>query len=252
MVIAIYSDEKKTGRTTLLYMLLRKIRQQAEGIRSLAVCMNQGEYGKLLKMEGIRLEDGQSVSAIANMAYSGEISKLSEVLPEKDGVYFTGNKNSAVPISGEILKAFFEKASHEFPLVFVDAAGGKRSRATAEILDICDGAINVVVQDVEMLRDGKFRTGKDMAVVVNCYRDIYPCLEDVQNMCRREKVFALPWCDRLMDMRNKGEIDKYAACDTDYNRIIGEICGYVLAFAGLKNDGAKDSPKGTKMFGLFF
>jgi len=253
MFYVVYSDEKKTGQTTLAYSILEAARRKLGKGNILAVCMDRGEYGKLLAMEGVRIEEGQSLASIANMAYSGGLGEIKSALPEKDGVYFVGNRKGASFVPEDIAKAFFEQAAREFDFVLADMSGGKNNKLNSSVFNVSDGVINVILQDVEMIRDGDFLTGSEIAVVVNRYADIYPRLPDIQSLCGKTKAFALPWCAKLMDMRNRGELDRYRALETEYNAAVGELCEYLFAKqkAGVDTVSHK-AQKGGGMFGFLF
>jgi len=250
MIISVWSPVKRSGKTLFLYSLVNAIYELANSeISVLSICLNSGGFGKLLSMFGVTSMQNNASEYISSLVEAKAKINLKDILPHVGGMYFSGTQNRS--LTDKSYGDFIRVAGEEFDLVFIDTISGKRSGVVGEALAASDGVINIVEQDYDILND--FIIGKEIIYVINRYKgDVFPNKEDFEYIFKIKNIHALPECKMLLNMKNKGELDKYPWEDTEYNRTVNKIAGEILnsigRHAAIKNMG-KAKFNLNKLFG---
>lgn len=225
-LVSVWSVNKKAGKTVFLYSLLRHFNQMASSdTKLLACCLNfsHGDLGTLLQIREYEL----SLEELVNYRqFPDTCFDIRSVLAQSGGVRFLGSRKTDAGYINRHMSAYeslFDELKGMFDLVLVDTLSGSDNALTNLILHKSDGVINVLEQDKTFLDKAVFSTGKELFYVVNRYREIYPDARELCSLYRLNRVFTLPGCDELQEMKNRGKLVFYPQHDTEYNRKIRQI-----------------------------
>lgn len=250
-LISVWSTTKKQGKTMFIYSIINHMMNLvSKETNILLVCTNFG-YGNLLNLfgvdnEGINLED------IVNFKIHPDNSlDMLNVISRKNNVYFLGSRVTNINYANRnmrIYESLLDEFKSNFDLIFIDTISGDENSLTNMILEKSDYVINLLAQDKEILDKYNFITNKDIAYIVNFYRDIYPNEKEFISTYKLNNVFTLPLCNELQEMKNKNKLELYIQHDTEYNTAIKNIA--IFLAQKLKLDICKDKPSDEKRKGL--
>ena len=229
-VISAWSATKKTGKTVLLYMLISNLIKQIDNKTKVLVCCSNLNYGNLLNLFEIS-GDELNIEDIVNYKISPDNKfNMTKALAQRDNIYFLGSKKTSMAYVSRNIKEYeklVEDFRQTFDLVIFDTISGHENILTNMLLDKSDYIINVISQDKEILDTTDFITSKELAFVVNSYKDIYPDIGELKSLYKINNVFEVPDCKELQQMKNRGQLAYYPQYETEYNKAINDVSEFI-------------------------
>lgn len=251
-IVSVWSQAGKTGKTLFLYNLANHIAACAERDLKILVCCANLASGKLMELFGIARNELNLEDMVNYKIASGGGIDILEGMAKRENIYFAGSRNTGRAYAARNINSYeelFTDFKDKFDLVFVDAMSGQDDILTNMLLKKSDDVLNIITQDKGELDAKEFKTDRDMAYIINNYRNIYPDAKSVSSMYRLGKpVYTLPWCEQLQEMKNRGRLSLYIQHDTLYNATLKEIAGFVAGSCHLKL--RQESEKNGKKKGL--
>lgn len=174
-IISVWSCAKKTGKTVFLYMLAKQLSSLLDkDLKILLCCMNLS-YGNLMRLFGINKEE-LNLEDIVNfkMHPDNKVFDLVNAIAKYNNNYFIGSKktNSAYADRNiAIYENLLEELRQSFDLILIDTMSGSENPLTNMTIEKSDFVLNVINQDKEILDSYPFITKKEIAFIVNMYRD---------------------------------------------------------------------------------
>lgn len=253
MIISVWSSTKKSGKTIFIYSLIHQLlKTVSEDVNILASCMNL-DFGNLLRL--FKIDDNElNIEDIVNYKlYSENNFNIFNTLAKKDNVYLIGSKKTNSSYANRNMQIFenvIEEFRETFDLVLIDLISGTENSLTNMIIEKSDHVLNIITQDIESLNSRAFVNDKDIAYVVNRYKNIYPNTKDLEQIYKIKNIFTLPQCDELQEMKNKDRIDYYANHhDTEYNSAVKELAQFLVG--KLKIEVKRDATVKVKRRNIF-
>jgi MinD-like ATPase involved in chromosome partitioning or flagellar assembly len=229
-LVSVWSATKKTGKTLFLYSLVRQLGNMAPAdTKILVCCLNfcHGDLGALLKIGDHEL----NLEEIVNYKlFPDKNFKIQNVLAQAGGIRFLGSKMTGAGYINRhmhMYESLFDELKGLYDLVLIDTLSGSDNALTNLAIAKSDAVINVMEQDKALLDRKSFSTGKELFYVVNRYRNIYPDEREMSSLYKLNRLFTLPGCDEMQEMKNRGRLGFYLQHDTGYNRKIREIARHM-------------------------
>ena len=228
--ISIWGSSKKTGKSVFTFLFISELmRVMDKKYKVLVICAN-GDFGNLLPWFGAPDKEVSLAELIVDKVKDKNID-LMEILFKVDknkGFYFLGSKGMRTELVDRYNVEFdntLDLLRDMFDVILVDCASGSGNVLTNKLLDYSDKVINVITQDKEILDGNSFKDTKDMMYVLNKYQDAYPVVKDITKLYDlKESIFALPLCDTLFEMKNKGRLSfYYESKDLEVNKTISSV-----------------------------
>ena len=252
-IISVWSPIKRSGKTVFLYILAKQLSGILnKGLKILLCCMNLNN-GNLMNLFGVdnaelNLED------IVNfkMHPDNKAFDLINAIARKDNMYFIGSRKTSITFASHNMKVYenlLEELRQTFDLVLIDTVSGDDNILTNMSIEKSDYVLNVITQDKEALDNNPFVNEKDIACIVNMYRDIYPDIKELASICSLKNLFTLPCCDELQEMKNRDKLELYVQHDTGYNSSVKDISCFLAKNLKLQLD--KDAMVKQKRETLF-
>jgi hypothetical protein len=111
--------------------------------------------------------------------------------------------------------------------VLINTISGDETSLTNMVLEKSDHVLKVINQDKEVLDGHPFIGEKDIAYIINMYRDIYPDENELASIYGLKNIFTFPCCNELQEMKNRDKLEFYVQHDTGYNSSIKEISNFL-------------------------
>lgn len=230
-ILSVWSQTKKSGKSLLLYNLARSISKKIPDKDILVLCINMS-YGNILSMFDVdKSEFATEIAVNYILSEPNEDLEYKKVLANKDNLYFMGSQNTTVNYASRNIDTYEKlilELKESFDLVLVDSCSGKNNQLTNMVIANSDALLNVLVQDNDVL-DAEFKNGKEIAYVLNMYKEIYPSGSDVKSKYSiNAPLFEIPECNILQEMKNKKMLDFYEQHTTEYSEKVKELAIYLL------------------------
>lgn len=236
-IVAVCSEDKKSGKSVVTYLLANKIKKSEKDLKILVCCLNLN-YSALYKLFGIDygaigLEDLVNY----NFFEEDKSEVLLNIIPQSDDIYFLGSyrtTHSYIKKNVEKYYKLFGKLQNSFDVIIFDTVSGKGNILTDYVLQKADAMLKLFVQDNESMKklydeEGLHLTyGRETIYVVSKYRDIYPRVSDIKRRYSLKKVFAMEYCEKLQEMKNRGSLHLYPQHDTSCNESVKYISKHIL------------------------
>jgi hypothetical protein len=252
-IISVWSPMKRSGKTVFLYILTKQLVNILDRkMKILACCLNLN-HGNLMGLFGVGSTELNLEDMVNFKVYSANQSlDFFSTLAGSNNLYFIGSKKTSPEFAYNNLKAFeglLQELQHSFDLMLIDTSSGDETPFTNMALEISDHVIEIINQDKEAL-DSDFHTReKDIACIVNMYRDIYPDEKELSFLYDLKNVFTLPCCNELQEMKNKGSLELYIQHETIFNKSVRDISYFLAKYLKLPID--KVAIAGQKRKSLF-
>lgn len=236
-IVSVWSSANKTGKTLFLYMLINHLSSMVDrDLKILVSCVNFN-YVNLMKM--FNIDNGElNFEDLVNFKLQPDNQfNLLNALAKRKNIYFLGSKRANSTYASRNIRVYESlllEFKQTFDAIFIDTAAGTDNPLTNMIIDKSNYVLNVIDQDKEALDRGSFTTGKDMAFIINNYRDIYPDTKEITSLYKLKNVSTLPYCGLLQEMRNRGKLEFYIQHDTEYNRLLKTLAGHIAKQLNLK------------------
>lgn len=230
-IISVWSPMKRTGKTVFLYVLAKQLSAILDkGLKILICCMNLNN-GNLMNLFGIN-DAELNLEDIVNFKIHPDRKAfdLINAIARSGSMYFIGSKKTSLAFASHNMKTYeglLEEIKLSFDLVLIDTISGDDTVLTNTAIEKSDHVLNVIIQDKEALDSHPFVNEKDIAYIVNMYRDIYPNEKELASIYGLKNVFALPLCNELQEMKNREKLEFYIQHDTGYNSSVKDICYFL-------------------------
>lgn len=226
-IISVWSPVRRTGKTVFLYILAKHLSGILNKELKILVCCMNLNNGNLMNLFGIdnaelNLED------IVNfkMHPDNKAFDLINAIARNDNMFFIGSRKTSITFASHNMKVYedlLEELKQSFDLVLIDTVSGDDNILTNMVIEQSDHVLNVIVQDKEALDENTFVKEKDIACIINMYRDIYPDVKELASIYSLKNLFILPCCDELQEMKNRGKLELYVQHDTGYNSSVKDL-----------------------------
>ena len=80
---------------------------------------------------------------------------------------------------------------------------------------------------MERLHKSLFEDTRNLAYIINRYDNIYPDKKELSKLLKTRKLFFLPYCSQLQDMKNQKQLYRYAELETDYLKGIDKLADFL-------------------------
>lgn len=241
-ILSICSDDKKTGKSVVTYLLANNIRKISQGELKILVCCLNSNYSALYKLFGIDLS-AVGLEDLVNYKVSEENKSdvLLSIIPKNNDIYFLGSyrtTNSFVQKSiGEYCK-LFERLQHSFDLIIFDTVSENGNALSQYMIKKADIIVRLFVQDNESMKrlyykEGQLPFDRKTLYIVSKYRDIYPRVSDIKRRYSLKELFKLDYCEKLQEMKNRDSLHLYLQHETSCNDSMNSISKYILETMGL-------------------
>jgi len=254
-IISVWSSARDAGKTVFLYTLAKHLSGILnKELKILLCCMNLS-YGSLAKLFGIGTNELNLEDIVNFKIYpDNSVSDLIGSIAKYNNFYFVGSQKTNPAYSSRNIKAYenvLEEFKESFDLVLVDTMSWRENALTNMVLEKSDYVLNILKQDKQELDSHPFVTQKDIAYIVNMYRDIYPDKNDLASTYGLKDVFTLPYCNELQEMKNREKLALYIQHDTEYNNSVKDISHFLAGKLNLPLDkAAVIKKKGRGLFGI--
>lgn len=246
-ILAVWSDQKKTGKSIVTYMLANQIKRTADKNLKLLVCCLNLKYSSLYKLFGIDEASTGLEDLINYKLFEGERPEiLEQIIPRSGDIYFTGSysmTNAFVQKNLEQCKKLLVRLQKSFDLIIFDTVSGKENNLTNVVLEKADMVLKLFNQDNESLKElGFVKEGgngyhQETVYLVSKYRNIYPRVSDIQRRYSLKGVYTMDYCETLQEMKNRNSMHLYIQHETECNRSVKHLSKYILEALGLMPGG---------------
>ena len=230
-IISVWSPIKRTGKTVFLYILAKQLSGILDkGLKILVCCMNLGN-GNLMNLFGVNNTE-LNLEDVVNFKMHPDNRTIDFInaIARNDNMYYIGSKNTNNAYISRNIKTYeglLDEIKHIFDLVLIDTVSSDDTVLTNMAIEKSDHVLNVIIQDKEALDRHPFVNEKDIAFIVNMYRDIYPDEKELAPIYGLKNVFTLPLCNELQEMKNRGKLEFYIQHNTGYNNSVKDISNFL-------------------------
>jgi cellulose biosynthesis protein BcsQ len=235
-IVAVCSEDKKSGKSVVTFLLANKIKKSEKNLKILVCCLNLN-YSALYKLFGIDY-GAVGLEDLVNYNFFEEESEvLLSIIPQSEDIYFLGSyrtTHSYVQKNVEKYCKLFEKLQNRFDVIIFDTVSGNGNILTDYVLQKADVMLKLFVQDNESMKKlgdegGVHLTyGRETIYIISKYRDIYPRVSDIKRRYSLKKVFAMQYCEKLQEMKNRDSLHLYPQHDTSCNESVKYISKHIL------------------------
>ena len=253
-ILAVCSDDKKSGKSIVSYLIANKIKKIAQNDYKILVCCLNLNYSALYRLFGMEFSAVGLEELVNHKVFEEDKSDiLSSIVPQSNGIYFLGSyrtTNSYIQKNIEEYNKLFKRLQNSFDIIIFDTVSGTGSTLTDFVMQRADIIVRLFVQDNESMKtlyrkdDIKLPHDKKTLYIVSKYRDIYPRVSDINRRYSLKKIFTLDYCEKLQEMKNRDSLHLYPQHETSCNNSVNRVSRYILEELNLLlQDGlVKDSP----------
>ncbi|QNU67131.1 hypothetical protein EHE19_000825 [Ruminiclostridium herbifermentans] len=252
-ILAICSDDKKSGKSIVSYLIANKIKEIAQNNFKILVCCLNLNYSALYELFGMEFSAVGLEELVNHKVFEEDNSKIIfSIIPQSNGIYFLGSyrtTNSYIKKNTEEYKKLFKCLQNSFDIIIFDTVSGSGSNLTNFVIQRADIIVRLFVQDNESMKklnrkDGiKLSHDRKTIYIVSKYRNIYPRVSDIKRRYSLKKIFTFEYCDKLQEMKNRNSLYLYPQHETSCNDSINCISRYILESLNLlpQDEIVKDS-----------
>ncbi len=253
-ILAVCSDDKKSGKSVLSYLLANKIKKIAQNDIKILVCCLNLNYSALYRLFGIEFSAVGLEELVNHRVFEEDKSDiLSSLVPQSNGIYFLGSyrtTNSYIQKNLEEYCELFKRLQNCFDIIIFDTSSGSGSILTDSVMQKADIIVRLFVQDNESMKKLYCKDhmqspyDKETLYIVSKYRDIYPRVSDINRRYSLKKIFTFDYCEKLQEMKNRESLHLYPQHETSCNNSVNYVSRYILESMNLlpQYGLVKDSP----------
>ena len=252
-ILAVCSDDKKSGKSMVSYLIANKIKKIAQNDFKILVCCLNLNYSALYGLFRMELSAVGLEELVNHKVFEEDKSDiLSSIVPQSNGIYFLGSyrtTNSYIKKNIEEYNKLFMRLQNSFDIIIFDTVSGSGSTLTDFVMHRADIIVRLFVQDNESMKklyrtdDMQLPNNKKTLYIVSKYRNIYPRVSDIKRRYSLKNVFTFDYCEKLQEMKNRDSLHLYPQHETSCNDSINCVSSYILETLNLlPQDGlVKDS-----------
>lgn len=237
-VVAFWSDYNQTGKTTITYMVLRKIEQLfGNKIKILTIDISQGSKSivKLFEMQkhGLCMED------IINLKINAEFSlNIEDLVARTNNMYFLRRRSffRNMPFGhSELLDDFVDELKNCFDIAIFDTAAGNGDSFTNSIANKCDCLVNIFDGNSERISN---ITSNDKSInVINLNNPSADTNKQMDLLQRKyPSCYVLPYYKRLNNISDDVNIHYLIQYDSLFNKNVDSITRSILELIDMNID----------------
>lgn len=253
--LAITSSVHGSGKTVFTYILAQRLFEtmiKEASILICCACMKDSDIGKIVGVD----DDCFSLEDLINVKVSSNVNIDIEGLMHRMGnVYFIDTSKSTplfVRENAINYQAMFNQLKHSFDVIITDTSSDSSNPLTTHILKNSDHAFNITVQDIHLLEKKTIVESKAATHIINKYTNIYPDKKELTKLLDSKKLFTLPYCNQLQEMKNRQRLHQYSEANTDYMKDLDKLITFLVKSFDLPMAMAgKDKGKNNGLINLF-
>ncbi len=237
-ILAVCSDDKKTGKSIVSYLIANKIKKIARNDFKILVCCLNLNYSALYGVFGMEISAVGLEELVNHKVFEEDKSDiLSRIVPQSNGIYFLGSyrtTNSYIKKYIEEYNKLFKRLQNSFDIIIFDTVSGSGSTLTDFVMHRADIVVRLFVQDNESMKklyctdDIQLPNNKKTLYIVSKYRNIYPKVSDIKRRYSLKNVFTFDYCEKLQEMKNRDSLHLYPQHETSCNDSINCVSRYIL------------------------
>jgi MinD-like ATPase involved in chromosome partitioning or flagellar assembly len=237
-ILAICSDDKKTGKSIVSYLIANKLKKIAQNNLKILVCCLNLNYSALYGLFGMEFSAVGLEELVNHKVFEDDKSEIIfSIVPQSNGIYFLGSyrtTNSYIQKNTEEYKKLFEKLQNSFDIIIFDTVSGRGSTLTDLVMQRANIIVRLFEQDNESMKklyhieNKELPYDKKTLYIVSKYRKIYPRVSDIKRRYSLKNIFTLEYCEKLQEMKNRDSLHLYPQHETSYNDSINCISKYIL------------------------
>lgn len=237
-ILAVCSDDKKSGKSIVSYLLANKINKIAQNDLKILVCCLNLNYSALYRLFGMEFSSVGLEELVNHKVFEEDKSDiLASIIPQSNGIYFLGSyrtTNTYIQKNIEEYNKLFKRLKNSFDIIIVDTVSGSGSTLMDFVTKMADIIVRLFVQDNESMKklnrkgDVNLPYDKKTLYIVSKYRDIYPRVNDINRRYSLKKVFTLDYCEKLQEMKNRDSLHLYPQHETSCNDSVNRVSRYIL------------------------
>lgn len=219
--LAIRSAIPNSGKSVLSFLLACRLSQTLRKDTSILLCSACMQDGDVVDIIG-NVEGYPTLEDLVNagIASANKDADIKSLLYKIRNIFFVDSskatplfvKNNAVSYLN--LMEYFKQ---QFDVIIIDTSSDSVNVLTKLTLKECDYILNVTVQDMERLHKSLFEETRNLAYIINRYdNNIYPGKKELSKLLKTKRLFTLPYCSQLQEMKNQRQLYQYAEQETDY------------------------------------
>ncbi|PYG89134.1 hypothetical protein LY28_00957 [Ruminiclostridium sufflavum DSM 19573] len=236
-LVAVCSDDKKSGKSIVTYLLAKEIKKSSGKHLKILVCCLNMNYSSLYKLFGIDCSDVGMEELVNLKLFDGNRSDiLYSIVPQSDGIYFLGSYRTTKAFIHRNIQQYyllFDKLKDSYDLIIFDTASSNENMLSGYILFKADVLIKLFIQDNDSMRKLNckggipLQDGRETIYIVSKYRNIYPRFSDIKRRYSLKKIFKIDYCEKLQEMKNRDSLHLYSCHDTSCNDSVKRISEYI-------------------------
>lgn len=230
--LAIWSPIHGSGKTVFTFLLSCRLAQIIKKSTNILVCCTCMTDSDIMGMAGAA-KDSPSLEELVNAGIpsANEDISISNLLCHSGNVSFIDSSKATPLFVKNHSTSYLHLLGYlkqKFDLVITDTSSEPANLLTQLAMENCDHVLNITVQDMQLLGKNPPATPKDLAYIINRYAGIYPDKKELSELLGTKNLFALPYCIRLQEMKNRQQLYRYIELDTEYLKEMDKLAGYLV------------------------
>ena len=229
--LAIRSTIPNCGKSVLSFLLACRLSQILKQDMSILLCCACMQDGDVIDMIG-NVEGYPTLEDLVNTAKTSanKDTDIKSLLYNTRNIFFI-DSSKATPLFVKNNTVGYlnlmEYLKQQFDVIIIDTSSDSSNALTKLALEKCEYPLNVTVQDMERLHKSLFEDTRNLAYIINRYDNIYPDKKELSKLLKTRKLFFLPYCSQLQDMKNQKQLYRYAELETDYLKGIDKLADFL-------------------------
>lgn len=230
--LVIRSTIPNCGKSVLSFLLACRLSQMLRKDMSILLCCACMQDGDVIDMIG-NVEGYPTLEDLVNTAKTSvnKDTDIKSLLYNSRNIFFVDSSKSTPLFVKNNIDGYLnlmEYLKQQFDVVIIDTSSDSENVLTQLTLKECDYTLNVSVQDMERLHKSLFEDTRNLAYIINRYdNNIYPGRKELFKLLKPRRLFTLPYCSQLQEMKNQKQFYRYAELETDYLKSIDKLADFL-------------------------